>query len=407
VHSASKPLAVSRQTATLEEKLPPVSMMSQRSQRAALVLSGGGARGAYQVGVLKALARALPGPLPFEVVTGVSVGAINAAVVAEGAEDFAGATAKLERLWRSLHCSSVFETRASRLFGRMAKMTLAWTGLETPRSLLDVEPLAKLLRSGVDYERIEANIHRGLPHSFAVTASSYATGESVTFFQTAEGGSDWQRARRRGKARNIAADQILASAALPGLFEARRIEGVWYGDGALRQMAPLSPAIHLGAEKLFLIAARDGTPDAEDSPMSDPSEYPSLGVLGGQMLDIIFNDNLDADLERLHRINSTLSSMMPERRRQTSLRALQTHMVRPSQDLRLIAGEHVGEIPRSVRTMLGLIGGMKAPYVLPSYLAFEPGYIGALIDLGEADAEASMPKLLAFLGGEPERRSYG
>ncbi|MCQ8185835.1 patatin-like phospholipase family protein [Parvularcula maris] len=382
-------------------------MMPQQTERSALVLSGGGARGAYQAGVLKALARALPGPLPFEVVTGVSVGAINAAVMAEGAEDFRAAADKLERLWRSLHCSSVFETAPGKLFGRMFKMGFAWTGLETPKSLLDVEPLARLLRTEIDYEKIEANILRGLPHSFAVTASSYATGESVTFFQTAEGGSDWCRARRRGKARHVCAEQILASAALPGLFEARRIEGAWYGDGALRQMAPLSPAIHLGAQKLFLIAARDGTPDAEESPISDPDEYPTLGVLGGQMLDIIFNDNLDADLERLHRINYTLSSMIPERRERTNLRALETHMVRPSQDLRMIAGQHMAEVPRSVRTMLGAIGGMKAPYVLPSYLTFEPGYVGALIDLGEADAEASMPQLLAFLEGEPERRSYG
>jgi NTE family protein len=375
----------------------------QNESPAALVLSGGGARGAYQVGVLAALARTIGGPLPFGVVTGVSVGAINAAVIAEGADDFPAAADKLQRLWRSLHCGSVFETAPHKLFGRLVRggagMMLRWAGIEPPRSLLDVEPLANLLRTEIDYGRIAGHIETGRLRAFAVTASSYGSGESVTYFQTHPGGCDWGRARRRGRARTIGPDHILASAALPGLFEARQIEGSWYGDGALRQTAPLSPAIHLGADRMLLIAARDGTPDAEAGAGGDPTEYPSAGVLGGQLLDIVFNDNLDADLERLQRINGTLAAMQPERRQATGLRHLTTHMVRPSLDVRHIAGEHAGEIPRSVRTLLGMIGGMQAPYVLPSYLTFEPGYIGALIDLGERDANAQMDELLAFLKG--------
>lgn len=376
--------------------------MEDLTLSAGLVLSGGGARGAYQVGVLSALADAAPGPTPFPVITGVSVGAINAAVLAEQADDFRRGTDKLEALWRSLTCSQVFRADALHLLGRLSRwgfaLPLGWAGVTAPKSLLDASPLGDLLRKEVEGPRIAAMIEEGYLKAFAVTASSYATGNSVTFFQGRAGAPDWARAKRSGEAATIGVEHILASAALPGVFQAQRLGKFWYGDGALRQTAPLSPAIRLGCDRLFLIAARDGTPDTEDDPVPEAEEYPSIGVLGGQLLDIVFNDNLDADRERLSRINATLEAMVPERRAMTRLKAIDTLMVRPSEDVRFIAGKHLDEIPPAVKFVLGAIGGMKAPYVLPSYLTFEKGYIGALIDMGRRDAEAQMPELLRFIG---------
>ena len=369
-----------------------------------LVLSGGGARGAYQVGVLKALAEATAGPIPFPVITGVSVGAINAAVLAEGAENFSDAVHKLERLWRSMSCSSVFKADAIPLFSRLIHWSLAlslgWAGVKTPPSLLDATPLQQLLTREIDPSKICRNIERRHLDAFAVTASSYATGNSITFFQQLGPLTEWSRARRSGEKTDVVVDHILASAALPGVFQARRLGETWYGDGALRQTAPLSPAIHLGCDRLFLIAVRDGTPDEEFAPMPFANRYPSLGVLGGQLLDIVFNDNLDADLERLDRINATLDSMMPERRARTQLRPVHAHMVRPSDDVRKLAGEHLNDVPTAVKLLLGAIGGLRAPWVLPSYLTFESGYVGALIDLGYKDGRADLDALLSFIDGK-------
>lgn len=375
-----------------------------RDLTAGLVLSGGGARGAYQVGVIKALSEALPGPSPFPVITGVSVGAINAAVLAEGADDFPKAARKLEDLWRSLSCAQVFRCDARALYGRLGKwglaLALSWTGTQPPRSLFDASPLAALLKREIDFRRVGRMIDEGWLSALGVTASSYATGFSTTFFQAAPSISGWRRSRRDGVPAAITVDHILASSALPGIFEARQIGQQWYGDGALRQTAPLSPAIHLGCDRMFLIAARDDDPE-ETIDDYDPVCYPSLGVLGGQLLDIIFNDNLDADQERLERINRTLGTMRRDRRGRTALRNLGTLMVRPSVDVRGIAGQHLREIPWAVKTVLGTIGGLKSPFVLPSYLAFESGYIGTLIDLGYRDTQRDLRQVLAFLGREP------
>ncbi|MEM9838812.1 MAG: patatin-like phospholipase family protein [Pseudomonadota bacterium] len=368
--------------------------------RTGLVLSGGGARGAYQVGVLKALAELAPGPVPFGVITGVSVGAINAAVIAEGADDFAGAAAKLEQLWRSLSSSDIFCTDVSAMFQQMAgwvgAATLGWAGVEPPLSFLNAAPLEALLTREIDFGRIDAMLRNGPLCAFAVTASSYTSGHSTTFFAGVGPQGAWQRSRRLGQETSIRVEHILASSALPGVFQARRIDDEWYGDGALRQLAPLSPAVHLGCDRMLMIAARDGTPDYEPL-LIENEEYPSLGIISGQLLDIVFNDNLDADLERLHRINETLGKMLPERRAETGLHEVRTLMIRPSEDIRFIAGAHVDEAPWTVKTLLGLLGAQKPPWVLPSYLTFENGYISALIDLGYRDTIAQNEALRGLL----------
>lgn len=376
----------------------PFKGEGQKGQgRLGLVLSGGGARGAYQVGVISALAEGYKGPIPFDVITGVSVGAINAVVLAEGADDFAAAADKLERLWRGLHCHDIFTTGvaavAQQLAGWAWALAFSGVGAKPPRSFLDNEPLKELLSREVDFDRIETMTREGVLYALAVTASCYSTGQSTTFFQGAEPGTGWQRARRSGAASCIGVDHVLASAALPGVFPARRIDEYWYGDGALRQNAPLSPALHLGCDRLLMIAARDGTPDDDGGLLFDSDIDPSLGLIAGQLLDIIFNDNLDADLERLERVNATLHTMMPDRRGRTGLSHVDHFLVRPCEDIRLRAGQHAHEAPWTIRSLLGILGAQRSPWVLPSYLTFEPGYIGSLIDLGRQDALAMKPKI--------------
>lgn len=383
-------------------------MTAQAPGTAGLVLSGGGARGAYQVGVLKALAEDFSGPTPFPVITGVSVGAINAAVLAEGADDFPKSVEKLEKLWRSINCGSIFVADAWSLFGRLFRWSssfgLGWTGLQTPQSLLDASPLRKLIKSQVDFGRVQSMVKDGPLEALAVTASSYCTGRSVTFFQAKPDHGEWSRSRRLGERTDITVDHVMASAALPAIFQSRKLGHEWFGDGALRQTAPLSPAIHLGCDRLLLIAARDGVID--DVPeVGRDQPYPSFGVLGGQLLDIVFNDNLDADVERLKRVNGTLGVMLPERKQCTELRAIGTHMVRPSEDIRDMTGDHIDELPRSVKVVLGAIGAMREPWMLPSYLTFEPGYIGALIDLGYKDGLRDKEVLHRFVRRAGEQQS--
>ena len=364
----------------------------------ALVLSGGGARGAYQVGVLKALAeRVAPGTNPFRVVTGLSVGAINAVVLAEGADDFPRAVRKLEGLWRSLTSASVYETSwrraARRLGGWGAALGFGWAGARPPGSLLDASPLARLLASSVDFGRVNAMAAGDALDALAITASSYKTGQAVTFFAGSVPTDDWRRARRTGRRAEIGPSHVLASAALPAVFPAVEVDGEWFGDGALRQVAPLSPAIHLGCDRLFLVGARDRA--LAESDAAQP--YPSIGVIAGQLLDVVFNDNMDADIERSARINRTLATMRPEGRAAQPLRLVGIERINPSRDIREVAGEHAHELPGTAKLLLRAIGAYRDPWVLPSYLTFEPGMIGALIDLGYADGRSRADAMAGFL----------
>ena len=365
----------------------------------ALVLSGGGARGAYQVGVLKALAEDVPaGTNPFRVVTGLSVGAINAVVLAEGADDFPRAAGKLEALWRGLHCSSIYDTGwgtlGRRTAGWLGALGFGWAGAKAPPSLLDAAPLARLLTEQVDFARVDAMAEGDALDALAITASSYQTGKAVTFFSGSVPTDDWRRARRTGRRVRMGVEHVLASAALPAVFPSVRVDDAWYGDGALRQVAPLSPAIHLGCDRLFLIGARDL--DVGQG-AEVPAGYPSLGLIGGQLLDIVFNDNMDADIERSARINRTLAAMDPDERARLTLRPIAIERINPTRDIRAITGEHADELPRTVKLLLSAVGAYGPPWVLPSYLTFEPGLIGALIDLGYADGRARAAQTRAFL----------
>ncbi len=373
---------------------------TRRNNPVGLVLQGGGARGAYQAGVLKAIAEIdESGRNPFPIIAGASVGAINAAALAANCTDFPDATLRLEALWRGLHSGTVYDTRPTAIAGTSARWL--WTllaggfGIADPCALLDNAPLRALLSERFRREGIALAIREGALDAVCVTAASYERGRSVSFFEAREDAVEWQRARRDGVRARITTDHLMASSALPFVFAPVRMTDGFYGDGALRLTSPLSPAIRLGAEKLLVIGVRDNVPDPE----TDGAEatFPSIGEMSGHALDILFNDNLDADVERLSRINRTLSLIPPDARDETGLRVIDVLTLNPSIDLRDLAQEHAHEMPRTIRLLMRSLGAWGRDSRLVSYLLFEPGFIGALIDLGYKDTMARADEVRGFL----------
>ncbi|HRW61326.1 MAG TPA: patatin-like phospholipase family protein [Defluviicoccus sp.] len=371
-----------------------------------LVLPGGGARGAYQAGALKALADITQSANnPFPVIMGTSVGAINATALASGASDFTHAVTRLTELWASLTVEQVYRCDVLGVMTTgahwVASMTpLSSLGVPTPRFILDNTPLRRLVRDKIDFSGIARAIEAGALRAVGVTASSYDRARAVTFYQGASDLIDWHRARRSGIATTLGADHVLASTALPVIFEAQRIGEEYYGDGSLRLTAPLSPAIHCGADRILVISVRDQAPPETTTPHAG---YPGLDMLSGYLLDMVFLDNLDADIERALRIDQTLSLIPPERLSQTNLRNAQILALQPSRDVRDIAREHAHEMPWSIRILLGRLGVWGRDWRLPSYLLFTPGYCRALIDLGYRDTMARKDEIAAFLEHFPTK----
>ncbi|MGD2128741.1 MAG: patatin-like phospholipase family protein [Lysobacterales bacterium] len=364
-----------------------------------LVLPGGGARGAYQAGVLKAIAEIAAGRgNPFPVISGTSAGAINAAVVGSHAHEFGEGIDRLGRFWATLTCSRIYRTDAWNVLrsGLHWALSLALGGrlLPQPESLLDNTPLRRFLEDATHLEGIDEAIGSGALRGLSITASGYSCASAVSFYQAAPGIAPWIRARRRGQPTRLEVPHLLASAALPLLFPAERIGNEYFGDGGMRMLSPLAPAIHLGADRLLIISTRDERPDP---PPDTPAPYPSLGEIGGYLLDVIFMDTLNADLNRLQRINRTLARVPAPERRNTGLKHIETLVIRPSRDLRTVTQEHVDDIPRAVRLLLRTLGGWGRDWRLASYLLFESTYTSELLRLGYEDGLLQAEELVEFL----------
>jgi len=373
--------------------------MTESAPRPALMLPGGGARGAYQVGVLKAMAEYLPGPeSPFRIIAGTSAGAINAAVMASHADDFAFGAKRLGEFWGNFRCHHIYRTGWLHNMGTglhwLASMTLGGLGIANPKSLLDNRPLGRLLERELDTAGIDRAIDDGHLDALLVTASGYATSRAVTFFQGRDEFTEWRRYKRAGVRSAIDARHLLASAALPLLFPAQRIGNEYFGDGGMRHTTPLSPPIHMGADRVVIIGTRDELQDPEPE-ICD--RYPTLGDIGGYLLDVIFMDYLNNDLARLKRINRTLDIIPDALRPETGLRTIDAMLIQPSEDLREVANRHMHRVPASVKTLLRGIGAW-GPGRLPSYLLFEAEFCRELIELGYSDGMTRRDEVCELMG---------
>ncbi|MFH1658535.1 MAG: NTE family protein [Rhodocyclaceae bacterium] len=378
---------------------PPLA----KAPKTALVLTGGGARAAYQVGVLLAVAKLSTNRRknPFPILCGTSAGAINAAGIACLADNFGKAVSVLASFWRNMHAGDIYraDPLGIGISGAhwMTMLTLGWLIRSRPRSLLDNSPLRELLSRHLDFRGIERSIANGALHALSISASGYESGDNINFFQGHADAQPWHRVQRIGIRSEIGVDHLLASSAIPFIFPAAKIHREFFGDGSMRQLAPISPAIHLGAERVLIVGAGRKNEHQERRRVDS---HPSLAQIAGHALSSIFLDSLAVDIERMQRINRTLAAIPPDIRETNTipLRPIKALIISPSERLERIAAEHAGALPWAMRMMLGGIGGMnRRNGTLTSYLLFEKPYTRALIDLGYADTMARSDEVGEFL----------
>lgn len=378
----------------------------------ALVLMGGGARTAYQVGVLKALASMLrlqpnqATAFPFQVLVGTSAGALNAAYLAGSASAGLQAFDQLASFWTRLRSKNVYELNVSRWvrFSRLVAAVTLWGNARRQGAILNNMPLVDTLHQAVSLGGIEQALQDKAIDAVAVSASSYSSGVHWTFCHTARDSrmEPWNRPGRRAEFQPLTIEHLMASSAIPFLFPATPlwVDGrrEYFGDGSMRQVSPLSPAVHLGAHKILVVGV--GQPQRSGLIGGPAAGEPSMGAIAGHAMASVFHDTLQADVEQAQRVTRTLTQLPREVAAVMPYRSMEVLAVQPTQSLDALAQAHAHELPGSVRRALGGLGALKGGGgALASYLLFEPGFVQALVALGEQDAYARKAELLAFFGG--------
>lgn len=373
------------------------------------MLSGGGARAAYQVGVLAAVAEHVPA-LEISILTGVSAGGINTVYLAAHPGPFRDAVGGLRREWEKLTPKQVYRVRPISL-GRSAirwifQMLLRRGGPSTLKGLMDMSPLRTFLGACVKFDGIDANIRRNRLWAVALSATCYDTGKTVTFVQGARDVPMWERHMRVATRDRLRLDHVIASSAIPIAFPAVKLNGGFYGDGSVRQTAPLAPAIHLGARRILAIAMRAERPTPACSPSANA--YPAAAQVMGTLLHSVFLDSLDTDAERLDRVNELLRAIPAGAPVPGGLRPVDLLMLRPSRDLGSLARGMDADLPAMVRMVLKGVGGEREESAdFLSYLLFEPTYIKTVLELGYEDGRRQWPKVAAFLDRWEAERAVG
>ncbi|MES2200851.1 MAG: patatin-like phospholipase family protein [candidate division FCPU426 bacterium] len=376
----------------------------------ALALTGGGARAAYQAGVVRGLAELWPEKKsPFNIITGISAGSINACLLAHYNDDFKAGSLKLWDIWNKLESNQVIQADS------MTQLKLALQLLRdlvlggffkshVSSSLLNSAPLRKLIDDHVDFDRIRAHISSGDLKAFGVTATNYHNGCAITFFEGAEGLHEWSRSNHLSERASIGTSHIMASAAIPVFFPPIQINNRYYGDGSVRLLSPLSPSLHLGADRIVAVGIRQSKEPEQYREMESRSHADiTFADIAGVFLNAIFLDSLESDLQRMIRINHTLLQFAPEKLSEMpgTMRVVPIQAIRPSRDLGTIASGNIERFPFLLRHLLRGIGARRrrGQDVL-SYLAFDGSYCGKLLRMGYKDAMKRRDELLKFMKGE-------
>ncbi len=387
-------------TLNLEETAP-------RRGGTAIVLTGGGARAAYQVGLLRCLARHAP-EATFPIITGVSAGAINAVFLAAHRGNLSEAARDLSSLWEHLRFQDVFRVDVgwlARNFAMWAARLLSGGGVLSPevRGFVSTDPLRRLLRrslasNGNGIAGIQQNIDDGRLEAAALLTLNYTTGQTETWVEGLQI-QGWERPNRRSRLARLSVEHVMASAALPLIFPAVELSGAWYGDGGIRLAAPLSPALHLGADRILAISTRyaRNVDEAEDRVREG---YPVPAQIAGSLLNAVFLDAIDRDARMMEQINDLIRLVGPDLR--GGLRPVEVLVMRPSVDLGRLAGEYEARLPRAFRYLTRGLGTRQttSPDFL-SLLMFEADYLKRLIEIGEHDAEEQMDAITALLRPRP------